>query len=68
MGEIPLFGFEFRSVDDHTGVADAGLVLHVEHFVEHDVLDHVRRDARCIEKAADEDRVVDGIVAPEDKA
>jgi hypothetical protein len=43
--EAALFRFEFRGVDHETGVVDAGLVFQVEHFVEHDVFDDMRRNS-----------------------
>ena len=63
MGKTALFDLEFRCMCDDAGIVNTGLMFHVKHFVKHHILDDVQWDTRRVKDAADEDRMVGGIIS-----
>ena len=64
--ELSFFTFEFRCVADDAAIANTGLMLHVKHLVEHHGCGDIRRDIRCVEEPANEDRVIGRIITAKD--
>jgi hypothetical protein len=67
-GEESLFGLELAGVDAAAAGFDADGMLEVEHLVVEEVLDGAARGIGPVEDAADDDRVVGGIVVAEHSA
>lgn len=63
--KLPLFGLELRRVHATTETSHFDRVLEVQHFVVQEVFDGIARARGPIEDAAYHDRVVRGVIVPQ---